>query len=447
MEGIRLRSKMEGRMMKPRFLDSRGGEKKKKINDAELSEKGVDVNVLSTLAVVDLSKLAAEFPSLETSNRQHTNGEKLDAHKPESIRAISERFSNTTYGFFLGKQMAYPIVALCQEHFGMMKPRFLDSRGGEKKKKINDAELSEKGVDVNVLSTLAVVDLSKLAAEFPSLETSNSQPTNGEKLDAHKPESIRAISERFSNTTYGFFLGKQMAYPVVALCQEHFGCTCCKVFGHVQEECIKNIGVSETKKMPSQTPKGVQVGQKVGFKPKKQVYQPVSKKPTANTSENKKKNVKPIKEVGSSGDYDSEDEVASLDNKMASFVAKKDGCGTQSLLEQWNESYENDDYKYDPYDDDMYEGHEIPDKLQTICDNLDIKVRGLNVSKRRAFWSLNEDILKIIDFDIQYAVSIKEDMAYPCLHSPKTTKETSSIRRILVSIEIGKNDQPLNLNP
>ncbi|GJT17056.1 hypothetical protein Tco_0875762 [Tanacetum coccineum] len=30
----------------------------------------------------------------------------------------------------------------------------------------------------------------------------------------------------------------------------------------------------------------------------------------------------------------------------------------------------------------------------------------------------------------QYAVSIKEDTAYPCLHSPKTTEETSSILRI-----------------
>ncbi|GJZ24800.1 hypothetical protein Tco_0562259 [Tanacetum coccineum] len=49
---------------------------------------------------------------------------------------------------------------------------------------------------------------------------------------------------------------------------------------------------------------------------------------------------------------------------------------TQSLLEQWKESYENDDYEYDPYDDDMYEGQDIPDKLQAICDNLDIKVRG-----------------------------------------------------------------------
>ncbi|GJS09984.1 hypothetical protein Tco_0366780 [Tanacetum coccineum] len=47
----------------------------------------------------------------------------------------------------------------------------------------------------------------------------------------------------------------------------------------------------------------------------------------------------------------------------------------------------------------------------------------VKLCKRRAFWSLNEDILKIIDSDYQYAVSIKEDTAYPCLHSSKTTKE------------------------
>ncbi|GJX81422.1 hypothetical protein Tco_0330903 [Tanacetum coccineum] len=54
----------------------------------------------------------------------------------------------------------------------------------------------------------------------------------------------------------------------------------------------------------------------------------------------------------------------------------------------------------------------------------------VNISKRHAFWSLNEDILKIYYSDYQYAVSIKEDTAYPCLHSPKTTKERRSIRRI-----------------
>ncbi|GJR23670.1 putative reverse transcriptase domain-containing protein, partial [Tanacetum coccineum] len=54
----------------------------------------------------------------------------------------------------------------------------------------------------------------------------------------------------------------------------------------------------------------------------------------------------------------------------------------------------------------------------------------VNISKRRAFYSLSEDILKINDSDYQYAVSIKKDMVYPCLHLPNTTKETSSIRRI-----------------
>ncbi|GJX73328.1 reverse transcriptase domain-containing protein [Tanacetum coccineum] len=62
----------------------------------------------------------------------------------------------------------------------------------------------------------------------------------------------------------------------------------------------------------------------------------------------------------------------------------------------------------------------------------------LGLNKRRAFWSLNEDIFKIIVSEDQYTVSIKEDMAYPCLHSPKPTKgikintpyPEDSIRRI-----------------
>ncbi|GKD78360.1 hypothetical protein Tco_1340981, partial [Tanacetum coccineum] len=78
-----------------------------------------------------------------------------------------------------------------------------------------------------------------------------------------------------------------------------------------------------------------------------------------------------------SSDHDSEIEIASVDNEMASFLAfKKDGYGTNSLLEQWKESYENADYDYDPYDDDLYERHEIPNNIQSICDNFDINVQG-----------------------------------------------------------------------
>ncbi|GJR68194.1 putative reverse transcriptase domain-containing protein [Tanacetum coccineum] len=104
---------------------------------------------------------------------------------------------------------------------------------------------------------------------------------------------------------------------------------------------------------------------------------PVPKKPTANSSGIKKKGVEPTNEVEYPNDHDSEDEVASVDNDMAhSMASERVGFGTQSLLEQWRDSYGNGDYDEDPYDDDMYEAQDLPKEIQTICDNLDIRVRG-----------------------------------------------------------------------
>ncbi|GJR42007.1 retrotransposon protein, putative, ty1-copia subclass [Tanacetum coccineum] len=85
----------------------------------------------------------------------------------------------------------------------------------------------------------------------------------------------------------------------------------------------------------------------------------------------------PLKKVEFPGEYESEDEVASVDNDMARYMAyERVGFGTQSLLEQWRDSYGNGDYDDDLYDDDMYEGHDLSHELQAICDNLDIRVRG-----------------------------------------------------------------------
>ncbi|GKA49962.1 retrotransposon protein, putative, ty1-copia subclass [Tanacetum coccineum] len=84
-----------------------------------------------------------------------------------------------------------------------------------------------------------------------------------------------------------------------------------------------------------------------------------------------------LKKVEYLDDYDSEDEVTSVDNDMAhSMASERVGFGTQSLLEQWRDSYGNGDYDDDPNDDDMYEGHDLSQELQAICDNLDIRVRG-----------------------------------------------------------------------
>ncbi|GKC20723.1 putative reverse transcriptase domain-containing protein [Tanacetum coccineum] len=175
------------------------------------------------------------------------------------------------------------------------------------------------------------------------------------------------------------------------------------------DECPKRIGSDMAKnwKNPSQAPRGVLVCPKVGFKPIKQVYRPLSKKNNVNTSGNKKKDVEFRKEVSNSNpfdvlnsvkndvDLDSSTSTTPIVDKIDKFEKliidgkvtlvdgegkplKKErvGFGTNSLLEQWRDIYENDDYDYDPYDDDMYEGQEIPDKVQSICDNLDIKLQG-----------------------------------------------------------------------
>ncbi|GKE53371.1 hypothetical protein Tco_1488527 [Tanacetum coccineum] len=201
---------------------------------------------------------------------------------------------------------------------------------------------------------------------------------------------------------------------------------CCKVFGHVLGECPNNIGVVATKnlKKTSQTPKGIPIGQKSllmkvsksnSFDELNSVDNDVELGTNGGSSHlanqeanysgssfwnaessspgttlifekiNKMENLiidgnvilvdnegNPLRKV----DDDSEDEVALVDNEMASFLAKKDGYGTQSLLEQWKDSHELDDYEYDLYDDDLYEGQEFLEMLQTFCDNLDIKVRG-----------------------------------------------------------------------
>nr|GEV33408.1 hypothetical protein [Tanacetum cinerariifolium] len=192
-----------------------------------------------------------------------------------------------------------------------------------------------------------------------------------------------------------------------------------------------SVGVKKTLKKPIQTSRGVSVGPKMGFKPQKECRH-VPKKSTASSSGNKKKgsnagttnlvnneatssgsffmNVdnsstittpiidkigkfkelltsgkatlvdeadNPLKKVEFPDDYDSEDEVASVDNDMThSMASERVGFGTQSLLKQWRDSYGNGDYDEDLYDDDMYEGQDLTQELQAICDNLDIRVRS-----------------------------------------------------------------------
>nr|GEW86846.1 transcription factor LHW-like [Tanacetum cinerariifolium] len=105
-------------------------------------------------------------------------------------------------------------------------------------------------------------------------------------------------------------------------------CSSCKVFRHIHEECPKNIGACEKKTMkkPSQTSRGVSVGPKIELL-------------TSGQAILTDKAGNPLKKVEILDEYDSEYEVASIDNDMARSMASK---------------------------------RDLSQKVQAICDNMDI---------------------------------------------------------------------------
>ncbi|GJR10392.1 ribonuclease H-like domain-containing protein [Tanacetum coccineum] len=85
---------------------------------------------------------------------------------------------------------------------------------------------------------------------------------------------------------------------------------------------------------------------------------------------------KPIDKVDYAGNTGSEDKVEPIDNETTSFLGIKTngvGYGIRSLFKQWRDAVVDDDY--DPYDD-MYESQDVFENIQTIYDDLDIKVLG-----------------------------------------------------------------------
>ncbi|GJY74091.1 putative reverse transcriptase domain-containing protein, partial [Tanacetum coccineum] len=365
----------------------------------------------------------------------YTRGNGIDVVVPvESIRAISKRFANTAYGFFLGKRVAYPMVANYVRNtwgkYGLVRSMFssftelfsfqfnsMDGLNAMLKNgpwfiRNNPLILKKWHPDVNLLKE--DVGVVPVWVKF-----------HGVPVTAFSEDGLSAITTKIgtrlmldsytSNMCMQSWGRSSYARAMIELradveLKDNIVATMPKITGEGYYTCV---GSTKNLKKTSQISKGIPVGQKMGFKPtNQQVYQHVSKKSIANHGGNKKKNVDPANEneessspsttpiiekintmenliidgkaslVDNEGkplkkvDDDSEDEVASDDNEIASFLAKKDGYGTQCLLEQWKDSHELDDYEYDPYDDDMYEGQEIPEMLQAFCDNLDIKVMG-----------------------------------------------------------------------
>nr|GEV52845.1 hypothetical protein [Tanacetum cinerariifolium] len=255
----------------------------------------------------------------------------------DSIRAISERFANTAYGFFLGKKVAHPVVANYVRNtrgkYGLVRSMFSSFTG-------------------------------LFSFQFSSMNGLNAMLENGPWFIWNNPLIMKKwhpdenlLNEDVSTVPVWV---KLYGVPVTAFSEDGLSVIATKL----------GAGEKKTVKKPSQTSQGVPVGLKMDFKPHKE-YCPVPKTSTASFSAGN-----PLKKVKFLGEYNSEDEVASVDNDMARSMAyERVGFGTEYLMEQWRDSYSNGDFNDDPYNDDMYEGQDLSHELQAICDNLDIRLR------------------------------------------------------------------------
>nr|GEU44612.1 hypothetical protein [Tanacetum cinerariifolium] len=110
-------------------------------------------------------------------------------------------------------------------------------------------------------------------------------------------------------------------------------CSYCKVFSHTQEECPKNIRL-EHRLVPKKPTASSSSNKKKGVEP---INRLVPKKPTASSNGNKKKGVEPINE---------------------------------------RDSYGNSDYDEDSYDDDIFEGQDLPQEIQALSDTWISEFKG-----------------------------------------------------------------------
>ncbi|GKE23571.1 putative reverse transcriptase domain-containing protein [Tanacetum coccineum] len=273
----------------------------------------------------------------------------------DSIRAISERFANTTYVFFLGKKMAYPVVANYVRNtlgkYGLVRLMFSSSTGLFSfqfssidgldamlengpwfiqnnplilKKWHPDENLLKEDVSiVPVWVKLHGVPVTAFSEDGLSvIATKLGTPV---MLDSYTSDMFM---QSWGRSSYARVMVKLRAnvelkdnivvvMPKITR-EDHYTCnvrveyewkpprcSSCKVFRHIHEECQKNTGVGEKKtvKKTSQISRGVSVGPKMGFKPQYE-YRPVTKKPHASSSDNKKKDVKPTIEVSNSNPFD-----------------------------------------------------------------------------------------------------------------------------------------------
>nr|GEX97899.1 hypothetical protein [Tanacetum cinerariifolium] len=293
------------------------------------------------------SRKALNFHTLYTLGEEN----EIDVVMPvESIRAVSDRFENSAYGFFLGQRVTYPVVANYVKNtwgkFGLVRSMFSSSTG---------------------LFTF----------QFRLHDGLNAMLENGPWfirthliiLKKWNP-NVNLLKEDVGNVPVWV---KLHGVPVTAFSEDGLSAIATKLDGYQcgtsnLDKNWANSSGSSFWNVENSSNSTTPVMDKIGkFKNLVIDAQAILMDEAGN----------PQKKVEYSGDHDSDDEVASVANDMACDLdLERTGFGTQSFLEQWRDSYGNGDYDEDMYDDDMYKGQDLSEEIQTICDKLDLRVRG-----------------------------------------------------------------------
>ncbi|GKD89748.1 hypothetical protein Tco_1365255, partial [Tanacetum coccineum] len=234
----------------------------------------------------------------------------------ESIQAISERFANTAYGFFLGKRVAYPVVANYVRNtwgkYRLVRSMFSSSTG------LFSFQFSSiDGLDAMLENGLWFIRNNPLILKkwHPDEKLLKEDVSTPLMLDSYTSDMCMQSWGRSSYARVMIELRADVELKdntVVAMP---------KIIGEGHYICA---GEKKTLKKSGQTSRGVPVGPKMGFKPQKE-YRLVPNNPTASSSGNKKKGVVPTIEVSNSNPFEV---INSVDNDVELGTNR----GTNNLL-------------------------------------------------------------------------------------------------------------------
>nr|GEW29595.1 hypothetical protein [Tanacetum cinerariifolium] len=320
-------------------------------------------------------------------------------------------------------------------------------------------------------------------------------------------ESVCVVNEQLNNTVYGFFLVKRMAYPVVEkyvkTAWSKFSLVksimtkgvfffkfsskdgmesmlgngaCCKVFGHVLDECHKKPVPYVLKNLNNhrQAVRGIMARPKVGFKPTKQVYKLVSKNNnSANTCGKKKQSGLSRQYASNSNLFDAlksvenDDDLEMINNLERQMMDEKlmlvDGDGkplnkvdydpvnansdSDSDIEvAYNETPQfmagggaNDASLYEEEDYDIYDTYDIEEVLKKVACSVSCCTSATFSAVESSVWIPKTSGVELIEVNFRLRGNGKEfdnGKVYATMMAPSFTTHSFSMNQRVLVLEV-----------